>query len=558
MTVEQYIDTVEKLYYAGNATEHTYRPALQQLIESTNDDVVATNEPKRVKCGAPDYVITKKKIPLGYIEAKDVVKNILDKKETQAQVKKYFDGELGYNFILTDYLEFRFYRNDTIVDTVRIAEPNGSKLIWFPDETERLQNLLKNFCTYYGQTIKSSRKLAEMMAGKARMIKQVIVKALADEDDRGGELYGQLQAFRSMLIHDLSEEAFADMYAQTITYGLFAARLNDPTLDDFSRFEAASLLPKTNPFLRQLFGQIGAINLDIRLTWIVDDLVEVFKACNVKELLSEYGKTTQRNDPVVHFYEDFLAFYDKKLRKARGVWYTPESVVDFIVRAVDDVLQTEFNLPMGIADTSKIEIEVDGQGTDRRRADNRKKIKKQVHRVQILDPATGTGTFLARVFHQVYQKMGNMPALWKDYVNKDLLPRIHGFEILMASYSMAHLKLDMILREMGAEPNRRLSVYLTNSLEEAHPDTGTLFSQWLGQESEQANSIKKDMPVMCVLGNPPYAVSSSNKGEWIQNLIADYKKDLNEKSYNALSDDYVKFIRYAEHYIEKTGKGFAR
>lgn len=555
MSIEAYLSQVQKLFFAGNATEHSYRPALQRLLQELDPSITVTNEPKRVKSGAPDFIITRKQIPLGYIEAKDIVPGILDKKENQKQVKKYFDGGLGYNFIHTDYLEFRFYRNNSRVKTVRIAEVGPRSLLPDEGEVESLNELLRSFFSQFqGQTITSSRKLAEMMAAKARMIKSVILSALQDEEDAGGELRGQFEAFQRILMHDMTEKQFADMYAQTITYGLFAARLHDPTLENFSRMEAAELLPRTNPFLRQLFGQIGALNLDTRLTWIVDDLVEVFKSCNVKDILEDYGKVTQRNDPVVHFYEDFLAEYDKGLRRSRGVWYTPEPVVDFIVRAVDEVLQTEFGLPDGLADTSRVEIEVAGQETDRRYADNKKRAKLNVHRVQILDPATGTGTFLARVIQQAYSRFESMPALWNNYVNTDLLPRLHGFEILMASYAMAHLKLDLVLRELGAEPNRRLSVYLTNSLEEAHPDTGTLFAQWLSQESDEANRIKRDMPIMCVIGNPPYAVSSSNKGEWIQNLIAVYKKDLNERKIN-LDDDYIKFLRYAEYFIEKNSQG---
>ncbi|MTB53940.1 type ISP restriction/modification enzyme [Lewinella sp. W8] len=555
MTIQEYVKAVEKLYYSGKATEHSYRSALQRLVENYGNNVVVTNEPKRVKCGAPDYIITKKDIPIGYIEAKDVIGGILDKKDTKAQVKRYFNGGLGYNFILTDYLEFRFYREENLVETIRIAEPNGKALILDSDKYDHLGNLLSNFCQYHGQTITSSRKLAEMMAAKARMIQTVIFNALQDEEDGGGELRRQFEAFQNILMHDMTEKQFSDMYAQTITYGLFAARLHDPTLKTFSRMEAAELLPRTNPFLRQLFGQIGAINLDTRLQWIVDDLVELFKACDVREILEDYGKVTQRNDPIVHFYEDFLAEYDSKLRKSRGVWYTPEPVVDFIVRAVDEVLKTEFGLADGLADTSQTKMKV----KVRQYAHNRKKDYREeyidTHRVQILDPATGTGTFLARVFQEVYSRFENMPALWKGYVNKDLLPRIHGFEILMASYAMAHLKLDLVLRETGAKPDKRFNVFLTNSLEEAHPDTGTLFAQWLSRESEEANRIKQDMPIMCIIGNPPYSISSSNKGEWIERLMETYKKGLNERNIQPLSDDYIKFIRYGQNLIEKTGEG---
>ena len=234
--------------------------------------------------------------------------------------------------------------------------------------------------------------------------------------------------------------------------------------------------------------------------------------------------------------------------KARGVWYTPQPVVNFIVRAVDDILKTEFNLPQGLADTSKTKIKVDVQG---------KKVEQEVHRVQILDPATGTGTFLAEAVKHIHKKFEGQQGIWSNYVENHLLPRLNGFELLMASYAMAHLKLDLLLTETGYKPttNQRFRVYLTNSLEEHHPDTGTLFANWLSTEANEANHIKRDTPVMCVIGNPPYSVSSSNKNEWIENLTADYKKNLNERNIQPLSDDYIKFLRLGQYYVEKTGEG---
>nr|WP_287423993.1 N-6 DNA methylase [Candidatus Brachybacter algidus] len=252
-------------------------------------------------------------------------------------------------------------------------------------------------------------------------------------------------------------------------------------------------------------------------------------------------------DPIIHFYETFLSEYDPSLRKARGVWYTPAPVVNFIVRAVDDILKSEFGLREGLADTIKTTIKVDSFG---------KKVVQEVHKVQILDPATGTGTFLAEVIKLVYKSFEGQQGIWSNYVEKHLIPRLNGFEILMASYAMAHLKLDLLLSETGYKPtsNQRFKVYLTNSLEEHHPDTGTLFANWLSTEANEANYVKRDTPVMCVIGNPPYSLSSTNKNEWILKLIADYKKDLNERKIN-LDDDYIKFIRYGQHFIDKNGSG---
>ena len=258
-------------------------------------------------------------------------------------------------------------------------------------------------------------------------------------------------------------------------------------------------------------------------------------------------------DPIIHFYETFLSEYDPKLRKARGVWYTPAPVVNFIVRAVDDILKTEFDLPQGLADTSKISPPTPKGGAAKKTPPSG---AGGLHKVQILDPATGTGTFLAETIKHIHKKFEGQQGIWSNYVETHLLPRLNGFELLMASYAMAHLQLDLLLTETGFKPttNQRLRVYLTNSLEESHPDTGTLFANWLSSEANEANHIKRDAPVMCVIGNPPYAVSSTNKNEWIQNLISDYKKDLNERKIN-LDDDYIKFIRYGQHYIDKNGSG---
>jgi len=565
MTLNQYIDNINKRFQLGNATEHTFRGDLQQLIESIVPDISATNEPKRQKCGAPDYILMKKDIPVGFIEAKDIGDKDLEgaKKTGNKEQFDRYKASLG-NLIFTDYLRFYLYHDGEFVTKVSIGtsietSSNRSEIIALPENFAAFTNLIKDFATRKGQTIKSSKRLAEMMAGKARLLSDVIEKALnADEDKQeNSTLKEQMEAFRQILIHDITPKGFADVYAQTIAYGLFAARLHDPTLPTFSRQEAAELIPKSNPFLRKLFGYIAGPDLDDRIRWIVDGLVEIFLACNVEEILKNYGKTTKMEDPIIHFYETFLSEYDPKLRKARGVWYTPAPVVNFIVRAVDDILKTEFDLPQGLADTSKTKINVNTQTADKRSATGYKQIEQEVHRVQILDPATGTGTFLAEVVKLVHKKFEGQQGIWSNYVETHLLPRLNGFELLMASYAMAHLQLDLLLKETGFKPtsNKRLRVYLTNSLEESHPDTGTLFANWLSSEANEANHIKRDTPVMVVMGNPPYSVSSTNKSKWIEALTADYKKDLNERNIQPLSDDYIKFIRFGQHFIDINGSG---
>jgi type I restriction-modification system DNA methylase subunit len=407
--LEEYCKNIKQRYRTGISTEHSYRGDLQNLLENLIKGIIVTNEPTRQKCGAPDYIIQRKEVPIGYIEAKDigVDLNTIEKSEQLKRYKKSLD-----NLILTDYLEFRFIKYGKKIKTIKIVDIENNNFNILSENFESFILHINDFCSFKGQTIKSTEKLAKMMAQKARMMEDVIHKAIETECE-DNTLKEQLEAFRQILIHDLSERQFADIYAQTITYGLLAARLHDTTLEGFSREEALFLVPKSNPFLRQLFTYVAGPDLDNRVVWIVNDLADIFRATDVKSLLADFGIATQQHDPFIHFYETFLAEYDAKLRRSRGVYYTPEPVVNFIIRAVDDILKTEFDLQQGLADTSKIEMKVEVQGV-------RKKIKKQVHKVQILDPATGTGTFLAEVVKQIYKKFENQKGIWSNYVETNL------------------------------------------------------------------------------------------------------------------------------------------
>lgn len=554
MLLSDYINRVNQLYQTGISTEHSFRGILDELLRSIDTSILVTNEPKKIECGAPDYLISRKQIPIGYIEAKDLFDADLDglkKTGNKEQFDRYKDSL--DNIVFTDYLSFHFYRGHDKITSITIAEKQGKKIVPIQSQFDPFIRQMQDFMSYIGITIKNPKKLSQMMAGKARLLCDIINNAL-DEDEKAGvhtDLMEQFNSFKKILIHDITNKSFADVYAQTIVYGMFAARLHDPTLPTFSRQEAAELIPKSNPFLRKLFGYIAGPDLDDRIKWIVDDLVQIFLSCNVEEILHTYGKSTKMEDPIIHFYETFLAEYDPKLRKARGVWYTPAPVVNFIVRAVDDILKTEFGLNQGLADTSKTTITVNENG---------KEIKKDVHRVQILDPAAGTGTFLVETIKQIHKKFEGQQGIWNEYVDSHLIPRLNGFELLMASYAMAHLKIDLLLKETGYTPktNQRLRVFLTNSLEEPQTETDTLFSNWLTTEANEANKIKNETPVMCVIGNPPYSGISSNNGDWISSLIDDYKYvdgvHFNERKH-WLNDDYVKFIRYGQHFIEKNGSG---
>ncbi|MFC2324485.1 MAG: type ISP restriction/modification enzyme [Bacteroides sp.] len=539
--LQNYLKRLAQEYKTGVTTEHSLRPALVEFLKETDElrKFTIINEPKRIACGAPDIVLLQKvSIPVAYIETKDIgdpdLRGVKQNKEQFSRYKQGLDC-----VVFTDFLRFLLYRGNECLLEVRIAEQNGNTLSILHDAEQRIAELLAQLRDAQPAPISSAKKLALLMAGKAQLLARSIREVLKDkESDAGQELQQQFDRMRDVLMSTVEEDEFADWYAQTIVYALFAARYHEQNPDTFSRQKAAELIPQSNPFLRKLFQRIGVYDLDTRVAWIIDDLVGVFGATDVRTLLDTAKSTA--HDPIMLFYEDFLTAYDPARRKARGVYYTPSPVVAFIVRAVDELLQRDFGLRDGLADRTTLQS----------------KRGNPVHRLQILDPATGTGTFLVEVVRAIYRKFAGQQGVWNDYVRDHLLPRLHGYEILMAPYAMAHLNLEYVFRETGATNlgSARYGIYLTNTLENKRFD-GNLFSP-IDQEAQAANLLKNSMRVMVMLGNPPYNVSSSNKSKWIENLMLTYKADLNEKNIKPLSDDYIKFIRYAQYQIEEqTGEG---
>ncbi len=563
--IDSYLREVVRIHKRGNATEHSYRGALGDCMEGMMPDCDATNEPRQTAFGRPDYIITKKIIgmlpplPIGYIEAKEINAD-LDKIENSDQIISYRKGFA--NFVLTDYLEFRFYRNSEPDGTVRIAELKQGTITPQRVNYGELNRLFTRFRGFDDENIGTWQKLAERMADAAGLIRdEVIIRAV---DEKGIEgVKEQLEAFRKILIHDMKAEEFADIYAQTITYGLFTARFHDKIGDDFSREEARKLIPRSNPFLRKFFDYVCGEDLDDSLVWVVNYLCKLYRDVELHAVKKSFGKWVGRDDPLVHFYETFLASYNPKQKDSRGVFYTPKPVVDFIVNAVDDCLKKHFGLPEGLAHSGMVDIPIESNNQEKK--SGKSKTKKPFHKVQLLDVATGTGTFMAEVIRNIYNSsFQNQKGAWSAYVEEHLLPRLHGFELLMAPYAMCHLKLDFLLEETGYRPRNshnppRLGVYLTNSLEEPYPDYDTLFAQWLSNESNEASHIKRQSPVMVAFGNPPYSGHSANQGQYAKNLIKRYKEGVEglDKPAQAkwLSDDYVKFISLAEQYIAKNEEG---
>jgi len=532
-----YLQELRRNLSTGSATELTHRAALQALLEALGDGVQAINEPQRVECGAPDYILTRAGTPIGYVEAKDIGTS-LDTAERSEQLGRY-RASLS-NLILTDYLEFRWYVEGEHRETARLATvTRDGQVKRSKGGAQAVSDLLQKFFAQEVPTLGRPRELAERMAALARMTRNLIEETFRRETEEG-TLHAQLKAFRETLIPFLTPAQFADMYAQTIAYGLFAARVRTPSQGEgrrgggpFTRQQAAWNLPPTNPFLRKLFNEIAGPDLDDRIAWLVDDLAYLLARADMAEVLKDFGRATQQEDPVVHFYETFLAAYDPQMRQRRGVYYTPEPVVSYIVRSLHHILRTRFNCSWGLADREK--------------------------NVLILDPAAGTATFLYFVIQQIRETLMALgqAGAWNDYVEDHLLPRLFGFELLMAPYAVAHMKLGILLQETGYHfaGDQRLGIYLTNALEEAVTGAETLgFAGFITEEANAAAEVKRDKPIMVVLGNPPYSVSSANRGEWITALIEEYKKGLDEKKIS-LDDDYIKFIRFAQWRIERTGQG---
>lgn len=562
MDIAAYLDEVRAQFESGHATEHSYRPALFRLFQSIDPAITVVNEPKRGDAGMVDFLFERDGVPFGWAEAKDIDKDVIKLKGYSIEQRKRYEAAYP-NLIYTNGVDFEFIREGAQVHFVSIADFLMG-LQPLPDKFEELDRQLKLFAEVKPISIRSAAKLAEMMAAKAAIIKDEIGIALADEVEARKGLEGQYRSFKANLLPNLTPDEFADIYAETITYGMFAARFHDDDLNTFSRQEAMDDLPASNPFLKGLFAYIAGPALPKRLTYIVDDLVAVMRASDPHSLFEKYGQFTARNDPFIHFYEDFLAAYNPRKRKSRGVWYTPEPVVDFIVRAVDDVLKVEFGLADGLADTSKVTVDWD-TGTNDPKTGKAVTIKKEVHKVQILDPATGTGTFLAKAVQLISDRVkARAPGKWSGYVEQDLLPRLHGFELLMASYAMCHMKLDMQLEQTGYKPSAnppRLSVWLTNALEPAEREVRDLFFAPLAEEARGASEVKRQTPIMCIIGNPPYSGESANKGDWIDTLMDAYKREpggkdkLKEKNSKWINKDEHKFLRLASHYIERNSEG---
>ena len=556
--------------------ERSHYPSLKRLIEDLMIGINARIEEKGNQAGIPDLTIRKNDRILGYIEAKDIHID-LGKIQKTAQIKRYLESNIGYNLILTNYLEFHWYVDGECEKTAKLADLEQGEIILVND-LQPITELLQSFLNQKAKDINNYYDLAKEMAAYTKTIRNAIQSSL--EIETTTEELNQLKStFKKLLLLDIDNDKFADMYAQTIAYGLFTAKIGhaqNPGQFAFNRTTASIYISDRIPFLKGLFDLVLGTDSVSKIHKSIENLIDLFNTIDMTNILENFGQETRTEDPVIHFYETFLAAYESSLRKSRGVYYTPEPVVNFIVRSVDNILDKVFDLEYGLG--------------------NRK--------VTILDPATGTGTFLYAVIKQIRDNVAKFDIRqWNNFLRgARLLNRLFGFELLMTPYTIAHLKLGLLLGDLGYKfvPEERLKVYLTNALEAGIKEGDLIpgITQIIAEESSQAGKVKTEIPVMVVLGNPPYSVSSQNASKrkrvlnqderyladveytgsaWnrisktgkagktitelthIGELLELYKGRVRlekEKNIQPLDDDYIKFIRFAQYQIQKTPKGY--
>lgn len=537
-----YLDNLTNINRAGDAREESFYPALKGLIENVaqktrRSAVQVTIQPRPTEGGNPDFRVwdgTSRIV--GYIEAKPPTEELLDRIESTEQLHRY--RNTFPNLILTNFLEFRLYRHGQRIAVAQLGRPfvlTGLRHKPPLENADALWRLLDQFLSFSLPSPTTAEDLAKELAKRTRFLRDIVRQQLAEEATSGkSHLSGFYEAFQKYLIGTLTPEEFADLYAQTITYGLFAARTR--ATDGFSRRAAFDHIPHTIGILRDLFRFISLGDLPEEMVWIVDDIAEVLAVADVSGMMSRFYREGRGSDPVVHFYETFLASYDPEERERRGVYYTPDPVVSYIVRSLDILLKTRFDKADGLA----------------------------AEDVTLLDPAAGTMTFIARAAERAVQEFTKKYGTGgrEAFIRNHILRNFYAFELMMAPYAVGHLKMGFFLEELGHRlgENERIPFYLTNALDMSELKASQLpgFSS-LAKESHLAGQVKREQPILIILGNPPYSGHSANRGEWILRQIETYKKvdgnPLGEKNPKWLQDDYVKFIRFAQWKIEQAGRG---
>jgi hypothetical protein len=537
----QYYKDLSQAARQGDAREESFYSACERMLtsfaqETGKPQVHVTTLPKPTDAGNPDFRVWNGADRItGYIEAKKPTEENLDQIEKSEQLNRYRDT--FPNLILTNFLEFRLYRDGQCVEKVTAIPPlvfNQLKVTTKVEKPDELSALLERFLDFSLPRTFTAESLAIELAKRTRFLRDIVQQEMQKDTSGSDMLAGFYEAFKTYLIGTLDIEDFSDLFAQTITYGLFAARIRAKS--EFTRATAFNNIPHTIGVLRDLFRFISLGDMPDQLAWCVDDIAQVLAVADAPGILSEYYRTGKGSDPIVHFYETFLAQYDPKERERRGVYYTPEPVVSYIVRSIHEILKSHFGKADGLADTG----------------------------VTVLDPAAGTMTFIAKAaqvavdeFTAKYGHGGK-----EEFIREHVLKDFYAFELMMAPYAVGHLKMGFFLEELGhtLQDDERMPFYLTNTLEYEELDQSRLPGlSALAEESRLAGVVKKQTPILVILGNPPYSGHSTNTGEWIKGLIDSYKmvdgKPLGERNPKWLQDDYVKFLRFAQWKIDQAGSG---
>jgi len=532
----------------SNITEHTHRPVLKKLLEkiaeSSNNKIQIIHEEKRSKegFGAPDFSVKSTEAIIGYIENKKIEED-LDKVLKSPQIKKY--RELSQNILLTNYCEWILLKDENVIQRANLfykTDLDNKKFKIDPLKVQEVQRIIENFLSSPPKNIGKSKLLAEALAVRAKNLKEFLFEdiELTVKQNTQGRIYGLYKTFQENISHELTIEDFSDTFSQMIAYSLFLAKLNAGN-DTITLRNAKDFIPASYELIRELVTFIEELqeNKDyLNTRWIIQEIISIVNYIDLEAILLDLSFVKQtklpdeekelfKKDPYIYFYEDFLKAYDSTIRQRRGVYYTPPPVVSFITRAINDILKNDFGIEEGFADREQITV---------------------------LDFATGTGTFLrdiiSLILDEIPEKSGKKDLIIKDHILKNL----YGFEYLIAPYTIAHLKLSQFLKEKSytLKNNERFEIYLTNTLEPLNPQ-GSFFLPALSKEAKEAQKIK-DKKILVITGNPPYNVKSKNNSDWILEEIKEYKPE-DEKNINPLSDDYIKFIRFAHKKMENLDKG---
>ena len=544
--IKDYLKEITRTTVQGDAREESYYSHLSNFLSEFAQNIGKTKTqittlPKKTDAGNPDFrVWDGTQNIVGYIEAKKPGEN-LDIIEESEQLKRY--RKTFPNLILTDFYEFRLYRKGERIDKTFIARTNLAKKGIPPpiENEEKVLSLLNKFFAFSLPKVTTAEQLARELALRTRFLRDEVIGVELEQQQKGkGELYGFYETFKKYLIANLNEKDFADLFSQTITYGLFAARTR--STNGFNRKLAYDLIPKTIGILRNVFKFVSQGDLPKHMEVMIDDIAEVLNVADAKNILHQYYKAGKGEDPIVHFYETFLGEYDPATREKRGVYYTPEPVVRYIVRSVHEILKTHFELPDGLASKE----------------------------VTLLDPAGGTLTFPAEAIKLAVKEYSDKYGEGgvNKLISEQILKNFYAFELMMAPYAIGHIKVSFLLEELGytMKENERFKLFLTNTLDmEDLAQTQIPGLESLSDESHEAGRVKKSEPILVIVGNPPYSGISANINKWTEELLKtnldgaqsyyeiDGKKLEEKKLW--LQDDYVKFLRFAQWKIHKAGKG---